>query len=314
MSGTLRTRKAHVGRRDRWEAMGFLLPSFLLVMLFFVLPVVITGFLSATDMSSSTGFRHWHWVGLANYAKILNSPRAMSRLWLTLQYVALTLVFFNVGMGLLLAILTTYVSPRMGTLFRAVWLLPRVTPTVVYVMMWIFLAADAPYGVINQLFLEPLGIAPRYWVAAHPLLAIVLVNGYIGASFGMIIFTSAIQSIPVDLLRAAMVDGASRWKQIRHVVLPLLRWPLLFVIVYQTLSLLTSFEQILILTDGAYNTEVWALWAYHRALNNYWGHFQWGFGAALAALLVLIGVLLSVISLRFFRLKALIQRPLIESL
>lgn len=309
----MRKTNTRSGRGDRWNAIGFLFPSLLLVILFFFLPVIITFFLSATNMSSSTGFRNWQWVGLANYTKILNNPRALSRLWLTLQYVALTLVFFNVGMGLLLAILTTRIPARMGTLFRVVWLLPRVTPIVVYVMMWIFLAADAPYGVLNQLLLGPLGVAPRYWMAAHPLLAIVLVNGYIGASFGMVIFTLAIQSIPPDLFWAAVVDGASWWKQIRYVVLPLLRWPLLFVTVYQTLSLLMSFEQILILTDGAYNTEVWALWAYHRALNNYWGHFQWGFGAALAAILVLIGIVLSALYLRFFRLNTLIQRPQIES-
>jgi inositol-phosphate transport system permease protein len=290
----------------------FNLPAVILFFVFFFLPVVITFIISATDMSSSTGFHNWKWVWLDNYVKILKSPRAMSRLWLTIKYVGVTLVFFNVGMGLVIAILTTQISRRAGSFFRALWLLPRVTPTVVYVMMWIFLSADAPYGVFNQLFLQPLGIEPEYWIATLPFLSIVLVNGYIGASFGMIIFTSAIESIPKDYLRAAMVDGAGFWQRVRYIILPALRWPLLFVTTYQTLSLLTSFEQILILTDGAYNTEVWALWSYHRALNNYWGNFQWGFGSALAGVLVLIGIIFAIIYMRFFKFETLVHKPKIE--
>ena len=83
------------------------------------------------------------------------------------------------------------------------------------------------------------------------------------------------------------MDGAGPWQTIRYVILPELRWPLLFVTTYQTLSLLTSFEQILLLTDGQFGTEVWSLWAYHRALSNYFGNFQWGFGAALAMVFLL---------------------------
>src|SRR5690606_28614238 len=147
-------------------------------------------------------------------------------------------------------------------------------------------------GLLNQHVLGPLGVAPTNWLPAAPWVFVVLTNGFVGASFGMIIFTSAIESIPRDYMIAALVDGCSLWQRIRYVILPMIRWPLLFVTTYQTLSLLTSFEQILLLTDGQFNTEVWSLWAYHRALNNYWGNFQWGFGAALATILVLVGIVM----------------------
>ena len=77
-----------------------------------------------------------------------------------------------------------------------------------------------------------------------------LVNGLTGASLGLVIFTAAIESIPRDLLRAARVDGASTWHLVWRILIPLLRWPLMFVTIYQTLSLLTSFEAILLLTNG----------------------------------------------------------------
>ena len=292
----------------------FLAPALGIVAVFFVLPVILTFALSLTDMSSVTGLERWSFIGVDNYDKLTSSSRALARLWLTLQYVACTLVFFNLGMALLIAILSAEMPRRVASLVRAVWLLPRITPTVVYIMMWNFLAADAPYGILNQVLLGPLGIEPQQWVAARPFLMIVVVNGYIGASFGMLIFVSAIEAIPVDRMRAAMVDGAGLWQRTRHIILPALRWPILFVTIFQTLALLTSFEQILILTDGNYDTEVWALWAYHRALSNYFGNFQWGYGSALACVLVALGVVFAVVYMRLLRMRDLVEPPKVESL
>jgi len=131
----------------------------------------------------------------------------------------------------------------------------------------------------------------------------------------MIIFASAIESIPKDLITAARVDGASTLQIIRDITLPQMKWPLLFVTTYQTLSLLTSFEFILLLTNGGpglYKTEVWALAAYHRALRTYFGNNQWGYGAAWGFILVIIGIILSVVYLRIFRFNQLVRDPRID--
>lgn len=292
----------------------FMGPAGILVVVFFFIPVLIILGISLTNMSTATGFDNWQWVGLENYRKIFSHPNAKEILGNTIKYVVLTLALFNVGMALVIALLTTHIPRRAGFLFRSLWLLPRLTPSVVYVMMWKYMAADAPYGILNQHLLSPLGIEPTNWLPARPWVFVILTNGFIGASFGMIIFTSAIESIPRDYMIAALVDGCSLWQRIRFVILPMIRWPLLFVTTYQTLSLLTSFEQILLLTDGQFGTEVWSLWAYHRALNNYWGNFQWGFGAALAAVLVVIGIIMAVIYMRYFRFQELVQEPGIEAL
>ena len=118
-------------------------------------------------------------------------------------------------------------------------------------------------------------------------------------------------------MNASLVDGSTYLQRIRHVTLPLLRWPLLFVVTYQSLSLLTSFEQILLLTDGGpglYRTEVWALTAFHRALSNYFGNTQWGYGSAFAVVLVIVGVILAVVYMRVFRFDELVAEPRIEVL
>ncbi len=296
-------------------ALLFLLPAAVLVVIFFVIPVIITLWISLTDMSTAT-FSNPRFVGLDNYTRMFRSGALAKIVGNTVFYVGTTLALFNVGMALVIALLTTHIPRQSGALFRALWLLPRITPSVVYIMIWKYMGADAPFGIFNQV-LAPLGVTPQNWVLAAPWTMVILVNGFIGASFGMIIFTSAIESIPASYLQASRVDGATALQTIRYIILPLLRWPLLFVLTYQTLSLMTSFEQILLLTDGGpgyYTTETWALHAYHRALSNYFGNVNFGFGAALAAVLVLIGVLLAVVYLRVFRFGELLQEPKIEAL
>ena len=107
---------------------------------------------------------------------------------------------FNVLAGLGIALLSTNVEQHVGGVFRALWLLPRISPSVVYALMWTWAAAAPPYGVINQL-VEPFGVEGRYWINSDPWLIVFLINGFVGASFGMLIFTSAIKSIPEELFR-----------------------------------------------------------------------------------------------------------------
>ncbi len=288
-------------------------PAFVLVFLFFFLPVILTLLISMTDMSVAT-IGNIKFVGFKNYLRIWRSRTTWKILRNTFIYVGFTLTFFNVGLALVLALITTHIPDRWGTAFRTFWLLPRITPSVIYAIMWTWFTADAPYGIVNQ-FLQIFGVEPKNWLSAQPWLVVIAANGFVGASFGMIIFTSAIRSIPVDFLRAALVDGASTWQRIRYVIIPMIRWPILFVVSYQTLSLLASFEYILLLTDGGpgfYTTEVWSLHAYHRALSNYFGNVQFGYGAALAAILVVIGVVASVIYLRVFQFNEMVAEPKIE--
>ena len=120
----------------------FMAPATLLVITFFFVPVLIIIGLSATDLSSATGFEKWRWVGLENYSRILNNPQASSISWNTVKYVVLTLSLFNVGMALVIALLSTHIPRRAGFFFRALWLLPRITPSVVYVMMWKYMALN----------------------------------------------------------------------------------------------------------------------------------------------------------------------------
>lgn len=254
----------------------------------------------------------WHWT-TANYRLLASLPSTARYALNTLIYVSLTLMF-NVGFGLLLAISTFYMPKAQAATFRTIWFLPRIFPPVLYVLMWKWMTWDT--GFISG-FLLQFGVTPKNWMldtSTHAWVVIILINGFVGASMGMILFASAIRSIPESILHASEVDGASRWQQVWYIILPQLRWPILFVTAYQTLSLLTSFEYIYLSTDGGpgRTTEVWALAAFHTALNNYAGNLEYGLGAALALVLVVIGIIASLFYLKMFKFNELVTHPRIE--
>ena len=253
----------------------------------------------------------WAWT-TSNYVELLVSDFTLTILANTAFYVFCTLLF-NVGFALVLAIATFYMPSGQSKFFRAVWLIPRISPSVIYVMLWKWFTFDSGF---MSYFLGTFGVAPENWLNEYPWTFVVFANGFVGASLGMIIFASAVLAIPGDVLRAAAVDGAYPWQQVRRIILPLMAWPILFVTSYQTLSLLTSFEYILLLTDGGpgfFTTETWALNAYHTALSNYFGNLRYGFGATLAVVLVVVGIALSLLYLRLFDFKKLVADPMIEN-
>ncbi|MFA1623513.1 ABC transporter permease subunit [Rhizobium mongolense] len=262
---------------------------------------------------ASATYTGWSWT-TENFSRIASSPDMAQILFNTLLYVALVLVLFNTSYAMLLAIWTHYMPSAQATIFRSVWLLPRITPVVIYVLMWKWLAWDT--GFIST-FMGKFGYSPKNYLldnAYNAWLFVVLINGFIGASMGMLVFSSALKAIPKSQFFASEVDGASRWQQIRYIILPQMRWPILFVTCYQTLSLLASFNEILLSTRGGPGkaTEVWSLAAYHTALNNYAGNLEYGLGAAMALVLVIIGIILSLAYLRVFNYATLVARPLIE--
>lgn len=265
---------------------------------------------SAIAEASYTG---WRWIDGGNFRTLLDRPETVRIVLNTLFYVAATLAF-NVLVGLFLAITTFYLPKAGAGFFSVIWLLPRITPVVLYAVMWKWFTWDNGflYVLAEQLGLPAFnymkGSVPTAWAT------IILVNGFVGASFGMILFSGALRAIPVQQLWASEVDGASRWQQIRRIILPQLRWPILFVTSYQTLSLLSSYEQIWLTTNGGpgSTTTVWALEAFNTALNNYTGNLEYGMGAAMALILVAVGLVLSILYLRMFRFDELVNTPRIE--
>jgi inositol-phosphate transport system permease protein len=295
--------------RRRLNFVIFLGPAIVLTVFFFIVPVLIDVAVSFTDLSRSLRVTEFT---TEQYEKVFRGDRRLTQvIGLTFIYVFGTLAIFNVTFGLILAVMTTSIRNVSGSFFRGVWLLPRMSPSVLYILLWLWAVSPTEVGLINQILMQGFGLsAPVDLITSAPIALIIISNGFIGASMGMIIFTAAIRGIPEHLFHAAAVDGAGTLAKIRFITLPALRWPISFVTIYQALSLLVSFEYILLLTKGGpfFDTTVYALYVYRRAFES----GQYAYGAALALFLIVIGVVVALIGWRFFDMERLLQRPRIE--
>lgn len=297
-----------IEKLKQWNLPVIMLGPFLiLILLFFILPVILTAILAFTDMGSAM---RWDFSGIANFKKLFSDPNISKILKNTFVYVSFTLLI-NVFFGLTLALFTTYFvqKERYSLFFRTIWMLPRMTPPVIYALLWVWFFDPSQYGLLNGIR-SLFDLPPTNIIGTEPMLLIVLANGIIGASFGMIIFSSAIKSIPQDMFYAANIDGASHWSIIKDIIVPVIRWPFMFVTLWQLLSLLTSYEYILLITNGGpvYESEVLALYSYHSAFQN----FQYGYGAAISLILVVIALICTFILWKVFKVKDMIAPSRIE--
>lgn len=289
--------------------MLYLAPAIALLTVFFLGPIVVNAVIAFTDMGANLRVGQFT---MQNFERILQRDARMPMvLMTTLIYVSATLFIFNIGLGALLAMTSTAIPDRLGNFFRGLWLLPRMSPAVLYGILWIWIADPTPAGLLNQVT-GTFGLPPINLRNDFPLFIVILANGMVGASFAMVILTSSIRSIPHHLASAARVDGASEWGVLRHVVVPALSQPIRFITIYQALSLMTTYEYILLITGGGpvYDSTPYALYIYRRAFEN----GAYAYGAALALGLMVIGVAVTLIQWRVTNMRSTFTAPKIEVL
>ncbi len=296
--------------RERANMAIFLGPAFLCVGFFFVVPVVVDIAIAFTDLGRDLRVTE---ITTKNFERAFVADRQLPGVIArTVVYVGCTLLIFNTTFGLLLALTTTAIPRTSGNFFRAVWLLPRMSPSVIYAILWAWSVHGGDSSLVNQVLIHVFGTTDAVDLRqTAPMWVIIFANGFIGASFAMIILTSAIRGIPEHLYHAAQCDGAGPLSRVWHITLPQLRWPLTYIFIWQTLSLLTSFEYILLITGGGpfRATTVYAIFIYQRAFGS---AGQYAYGAALAFFLIVPCVIMALVLWRISNMGKLLQRPRIE--
>lgn len=308
-----------IQRRSTANMALFMGPAIVLLLLFFIAPILLDIALAFSSMEQTLDFGEFT---TKQFRKLMRPDEEAlfgfqlrhqfyTALMLTGVYVFFTLVFFNVGLALLLGLMTTAIPENLGAFYRAIWLLPRMSPSVVYALLWHWVVTPSETGLLNQI-IAVAGFAPLNLKLDHPMLLIVLANGFIGASMGMIIFTSAIKSIPEHLFHAARADGAGPFSIVRHIILPALRWPLSYITVYQSLALLVSFEYIWLLMGPSRQTMTLAMLAYTKSIAPDIGGGQYAYGAAISLILIIVGIVAALLMWRMSNMRQLLLQPKIE--
>ncbi|KPU64051.1 ABC transporter permease [Thermococcus sp. EP1] len=297
----------------------FLSPMIAMVGIFYLIPLVFTVYISFTKM------RNWNTekylseiVGLYNYQRLFHmfqhDPMIRAILLTTVVFVGITLLI-NVFGGLLLALGTFFINESSASSIRLLWLLPRMSPIAVYSLVWYYFFHGSDIGTLNSILLK-LGLVsePIPWGQITPWgvwSIIIFVNGLVGVSFGMIVFTSALNQIPKELVIAARVDGASAWQISKKILIPMLKWHFLYVLTWQFLSLLTTYPHLFLLVEWDlvnrdYGTTL-ALYVFNTAFGR--GEQDQGLAAAAAVLLSIIGIMGGYVTLKVLQFERMIHEP-----
>ena len=229
----------------------FLAPALLVLGVFFLLPVLGALGLSLTDydLYALADIHNLRFVALHNYLALLQRPLFWSALGHTVYFVAVG-VPLSMATSLGAALLLNSPLARCKPFFRTALFAPVVTTVVAVAVIWRYLF-NTRYGIANFV-LGHLGLHPIDWLGdphwAMP--TIILFAVWKNFGYNMIIFLAGLQAIPPELYEAARIDGASAWRQLRHITLPLLGPTLLMVSILTVAGYFQLFAEPYVMTEG----------------------------------------------------------------
>jgi multiple sugar transport system permease protein len=287
-------------RREALHGYLFILPWILGFLLFTIGPMVAGIYLSFTEYTILAPPR---WIGLANYTRAIRDPLLGQSIYNTVYYVALA-VPLTLVIGLLLALLLNQ-KVRAMPFFRTVFYIPSIVPAVASVALWVWIF-NGRWGLLNQL-LASIGLNGPGWLTDPAWTKISLVIWTIwGVGGTMIIYLAGLQGIPEVFYEAAEIDGASTFRRFWHITLPILSPTIFFNMILSIIGSFQIFTAVLILggtqtlsyqtpAGGPLNSLlVYVLYIYQNAFY----FFKMGYAAALAWILFLIVLVLTLIQFR----------------
>src|SRR5215211_9201040 len=236
------------------------------------------------------------WIGFANYQRLMtNDPRFVKSIVNTLIYAALY-VPLHVITALAVALLLNRARHFTG-IFRTIYYLPSITPTVATAYLWIWIL-NPNDGAVNRL-LRTLHIpAPAWTVDPFWTKPTIVISQLWLLGGAMIIFLAGLKDIPVSLYEAATLDGAGAWRRFKDVSLPMLSGVTFFVCIVSTINALQVFTQGYVIFDETGGPENSALFIIMYLFKQAFEYFKMGYASAIAWMLFVFILLITVIQFR----------------
>ncbi len=255
------------------------------IFLFFLLFAVLWSFyISFTDFSLvGRAARDPQFVGFKNYIKLFNDPTFYNSIKISFIFTIVSAFIGQAVLGLLLAIFLKQVNATIKVLVIVAVTLCWIMPDMVAVYVWG--AFTSRSGLLNTI-LNWLKLSAVNWLGKMPLQTVTIANIWRGTAFSMMLFSSAIETIPPDYYEAAVVDGATSWQKFKSITLPLISPSILMDLILITMWTFGYFTLIYGLTGGGpgHLTEVFPVLIYNQAFS----HYEIGYGAALSFIMMII--------------------------
>jgi multiple sugar transport system permease protein len=267
-------------------------PSLLLMAALILLPLLRGIYMSFTEVNIM-GHGEMRFIGLANYAELINDPIFRVTLLNTVVW-TLSVVFFQYFIGLFNALLLNEPIPLRG-LFRGLVLVPWVVPTVVAALVWRWIYVP-DFGILNHI-LRSLGVIdqPLTWLSDANLAmpAVIAVGVWKWVPFMAIVLLSGLQSIPQELYDSAEVDGASTLQRFWHITMPHLYYLSGIVTMLSVIWTFNHFDIVYVMTRGgpANATHLLSTYAYLSAFT----FIDFGYASVLSVFMLVVLLLFAMI-------------------
>lgn len=280
-----------------WLPLWFLLPSMVILLVIQIYPTLYSLYLSTTRVRRGV----FTDVGLANFEQLFNSPTFRASLRNTIVYSGFYLVL-TVSLGLLVALLLNRRIKFTGV-YLVIIFIPWVISDVVSGTMWRWLFQQT-YGIVQN-WLNPILGTSLYTNANGAMGIVVAASVWRALAFTTLLFLAALQTVPVEVLESAALDGANRFQRFARIIFPIIRPTFLIVVLLTSIRAINSIGLILSITKGGPGTATLttSLYLYRTA----WLEGDFGMGAAISVILFAANIVLT-----FFYLR-LLGRPTAES-
>jgi ABC-type sugar transport system permease subunit len=244
----LSTRVDHLIAVGRTTLTGwaFVFPASLLLGVFGIGSVGYVGYLSLLKWNLINPVPQF--VGFLNYAQLFADSNFWAAVWRTLFYlVGTTAIIMPLSLALALLLRDRLYANR---IFRSLFFLPYVVPTVASAIAWSWLF-EAHHGLVNM-FLRMFHLPPQPWLSSpsEALLVIMLLYIWQFTGYFVILYLNGLQSVPQHLYESAAIDGAGGWQKFWHITLPMITPTTFFILTMSIIFSFLSFDQVYVLTEG----------------------------------------------------------------
>lgn len=267
----------------------FVLPALIPLTVFWIYPIFRSLYISFTNWDYMTP--DYDIVFFDNYVKLFKDPRFLDALWNTVVFTLGSLIPTIAG-GLLLALLLQKAFKGNG-IFKFILFSPWITPTVAVSIVWTWIY-EPDVGFAN-LILDFLHLPALKWINSSDtaMLAVIIVTVWKSLGYAMIFYITALEKVPTELYEANMLDKANAFQRFRDVTLPCISPTTFFLTIITMVNSLQAYDQIQILTQGGPSGSTRTLLYMYYQLG--FQEFDMGQGAALAVVLIIITVILSLV-------------------
>ncbi len=260
----------------------FLTPAFIIYTAIVVFPIIETFYLSLFDWN---GVTDKVFIGFENFTYIFRDRVFLKSLTNNLVYIVV-IMFLQVGIGLLVAVLITYLRTNQS-IIRTLYYMPAVISVVAITQLFRSVYSYEPIGLINKILImfgfEPFALLSNFKTA---LVSVAFVEGWQFIGIYMLIFFAALVSVPKHIIEAAEIDGAKSLKLLYYIKLPYIRNVIGLSLILSLVGALRGFAVPLLLTRGGpgNQTEILATHMYKKAFNS----IKLGYGSAVAVIIILM--------------------------